>query len=87
MYGGCNSSEGISCLFVAAPRSFIASLVLNYRNLRFRACIMYFYNKIIHNNEARGVVGAIPHESMGCYIFIKHKNDMYEPAAPQNLAI
>ena len=66
MCGGCNPSEGISCLFVAAPRSFIANcLVLNYQNLR--ACIMCFYNKI-HNNEARGVVVAIPRESMGCYI-------------------
>ena len=28
------------------------------------------------------MVGTIPHESMGCYVyFIKHKNDTHAPAA------
>ena len=38
----------------------------------------------MHNNrnEAEGVMGAIPYESMGCYILIiKHKNDIHAPAA------
>ena len=40
----------------------------------------------IEMKKARGVMGAIPHESMGCYnYFIKHKNDMHAPAALQKL--
>ena len=36
--------------------------------------------KMAFRNEAKGVVGAIHHETMDCVLyFIKHKNDMYAP--------
>ena len=39
----------------------------------------------IYRNEAGGVVGAIPHESMRLFYFIKHKNDMHAHAALHKL--
>ena len=41
----------------------------------------------MHNNEAGGVVGAIPYDSMSYYIIIKNKNDIHAPAALQKLII
>ena len=50
---------------------------------------MAIVNKYIYSyrNEARGVMGVIPHESIRLLYFIKHKDDTHVPAKLQKLAI